>query len=162
MPTIDATAPRLPGAMQGRDVSSMPAYEIADRVCADLLNGMGPIVVCLPDPPGGASPASLLATARRVLQLAPEAAVSVAAVPYTHSVVDVVRSWLGLGLDRDRDVLRQVLERLKQHAGERPVYLMGEGFGARYIADVLRDHPELAVAVHAALDGARLLRPADR
>lgn len=132
---------------QDRGIPDMPVYEIADRICAELLKGTGPIVLCVPGTAGGGYQTSMLATARAMIKLAGGHSISVASLPYPNQPVDVARRLLGIGTDHDHDVLRQVLERLKKYAGGRPILVTGESLGAWYIADVLRQHPDLAAIV---------------
>jgi len=133
---------------QDRGIPNMPVYEIADRICAELLKGTGPIVLCVPGTSGGGYQTSMLATARAMIKLAGSHSLSFASLPYRNQPMDIAKRFLRRkGLERDNDILRQVLERLKQYAGSRPVYLVGESLGAWYINDVLRDNPELASIV---------------
>lgn len=132
---------------QDRGIPDMPVAELADRICAELLKGTGPIVLCLPGTMGGGYQTAMLATARSMLKLAGDHSLSFASLPYPNGIADIAKRFLGIGVDRDHDVLRQVLERLRKYAGSRPIYLTGESLGAWYITDTLRNHPELAAVV---------------
>ncbi|MBC7460207.1 MAG: hypothetical protein H7287_02490 [Thermoleophilia bacterium] len=132
---------------QDRGIPNMPVYEIADRICAELLRGTGPIVICMPGTSGGGYQTAMLATAREMIRLAGGNSMSFTSLPYPNQPIDLVKRFLGLSGGNDDCVLYQVLLRLKKFAGDRPIYLTGESLGAWYIADVLRTNPDLAAVV---------------
>ncbi|MCW2973345.1 MAG: hypothetical protein JWN72_1618 [Thermoleophilia bacterium] len=132
---------------QDRGIPDMPVYEIADRICAELLKGTGPIVICMPGTAGGGYQTSMLATSREMIKLAGGHSLSFASLPYPNMPIDIAKRFLGMGRKDEDCVLFQVLTRLKKYAGDRPIYVTGESLGAWYIADVLRKHPDLAAVV---------------
>jgi hypothetical protein len=129
---------------QMRDLPKMSAGEQADRICAVLLRGTGPILLCLPGTASGGYQTAMLSTARAFIELAGDSSVSIATLPYPNGPLDVFTRLVGFHADGDYDVLEQVLLRLKKYAGGRPILLTGESQGAWVIADTLRRHPDLA------------------
>lgn len=124
----------------------MSPAEIADRIVAKLLQGSGPILLCVPGTLGASYQSSMLAAARAFVQAA-QGPVSVASIPYPNGVVDVVTRFFGIGTDMDENVLALVLRRLRAAAPHRPILLTGESQGAWLIAETLRRDPALAAAV---------------
>lgn len=124
----------------------MSPAEIADRIVATLLQGQGPILLCVPGTLGTTYQSSMLATARAFVGAA-DGPVSVASIPYRNGVGDVVTRFLKLGQDEGQNVLALVLRRLRALAPGRPILLTGESQGAWLIAETLRADPKLAAAV---------------
>jgi hypothetical protein len=127
-------------------VPGMSADEMAGRIVAKLLEGTGPILLCVPGTLGSAYETSMLAIARAFVQQAP-GSVSVASIPYPNGAIDCVTRFFHIGTQPDRNVLALVLKRLRVAAPGRPVLLTGESQGAWLIADTLREDPELAAGV---------------
>jgi hypothetical protein len=124
----------------------MSPMEIADRIVAVLLQGSGPILLCVPGTLGQAYQSSMLSLARAVVKQA-RSSVSVASIPYPNGVLDIVPRFLGIKGDEDQNVLALVLRKLHAAAPDRPILLGGESQGAWLIADTLKADPELAAAV---------------
>lgn len=124
----------------------MSAEEIADRIVATLLQGTGPILLCVPGTLGKEYQSSMLAIARSFIAEAGRS-VSVASIPYPNGIPDVVGRFV-TGPPQARDnVLALVLGKLRAAAPGRPILLTGESQGAWLIADTLRADPALAAAV---------------
>ncbi|MCB0880041.1 MAG: hypothetical protein KDC46_13805, partial [Thermoleophilia bacterium] len=135
--------PEEPRARMPKDMSP---NEIADRIVAKLLQGSGPILLCVPGTLGGAYESSMLAIAREFVHQA-QGPVSVASIPYPNGVLDVATRYFGIGTEEAKNVLALVLQRLVAAAPGRPILLTGESQGAWLISDTLRDDPKLAAAV---------------
>ena len=120
---------------------------IADKIVAQILQGTGPILLCVPGTLGAAYETSMLSTARQLVKQAGDQPVSVASIPYPNNVVNVVTRFLKIGTNPDANVLVHVLRKLKAAAPHRPILLTGESLGAWLIAQTLHDSPELAAAV---------------
>lgn len=124
----------------------MLPVEIADRIVATLLQGTGPILLCVPGTLGAAYETSMLSLARSVVKAAGQS-VSVASIPYPNGIRDVVTRFFHIGTGPETNVLAMVLRKLHAAAPHRPIMLSGESQGAWLIADTLRADPELAAAV---------------
>lgn len=138
-----ATRPKGPPTERPTGVE--PA-EIADRIVAKLLEGSGPILLCVPGTLGSSYETSMLAAARAFVKAA-DGPVSVASIPYRNGILDAVTRYLQIGVGADTNVLALVLDRLRQLAPGRPILLTGESQGAWLIADTLRADPKLAATV---------------
>lgn len=126
--------------------AGMSPSEVADRIVAKLLEGSGPILLCVPGTLGQTYQSSMLAVARSFIRQA-GTPVSVASIPYRNGILDVVTRFVGAGEGSDQNVLALVLRKLHAAAPHRPILLTGESQGAWLIADTLRDDPQLAAAV---------------
>lgn len=125
----------------------MSPAEAADRIVAALLQGSGPILLCVPGTYGGAYQSSMLVTARSVVRHA-GGPVSISSIPYPNGVRDILTRFLRVGeRGEEQNVLALVLRRLRAAAPHRPILLAGESQGAWLIADTLRADPTLAAAV---------------
>jgi hypothetical protein len=124
----------------------MAPDEIAGRIVAKLLDGAGPILLCVPGTLGASFESSMRATARAAVD-ARTGPMSIASIPYPNGVFDVVTRFFHIGTQADRNVLALVLKRLKVAAPNRPVLLAGESQGSWLIAETLREDPELAAHV---------------
>lgn len=129
---------------QMRDLPKMSVGEQADRICAVLLQGTGPILLCLPGTASGGYQTAMLSTARAFIQLAGDTSVSIATLPYPNGPQDILTRFFGFHTDGEYDILEQVLIRLRKYAGGRPILLTGESQGAWVIAQTLQRHPDLA------------------
>lgn len=143
---LDPDLASRPSAPSAGMPTGMSPGEIADRIVAKLLEGTGPILLCVPGTLGAAYQSSMLATARSFVRSA-SGPVSVASIPYPNGVVNVVTRFLGIGGEAADNVLALVLQRLRHAAPGRPILLTGESQGAWLIAETLRADPELAAAV---------------
>lgn len=124
----------------------MSANEIADRIVAKLLEGTGPILLCVPGTLGQAYESSMLSVARSFVKLA-GTSVSVASIPYRNGVLDIVPRFFGFEGSEDDNVLALVLRKLHAAVPGRPILLSGESQGAWLISDTLKADPTLAAAV---------------
>jgi hypothetical protein len=143
---LDPDLASRPEAAKAGMPDGMSPAEIADRIAAKLLQGDGPILLCVPGTLGAAFQSSMLATGRAFLRAANGAA-SVASIPYPNGILDVVTRFLRIGLEPEKNVLALVLRRLRDAAPHRPILLAGESQGSWLIADTLREDPSLAAAV---------------
>ncbi|MCW2926328.1 MAG: hypothetical protein JWM86_296, partial [Thermoleophilia bacterium] len=152
-----AAATRRPHVLLDPDLASrtdapkagmpdMPAEEIADRIVATLLQGSGPILLCVPGTLGAAYQTTMLSVARAVVRSI-GGPVSVASIPYPNGIKDVVTRFFHIGTEPAHNVLAHVLRKLHAAAPQRPILLTGESQGAWLIADTLREDPTLAAAV---------------
>ncbi len=143
---LDPDLASRPEAAKAGVPDGMSPSEIADRIVAKLLQGSGPILLCLPGTLGAAYQSSMLSTGRAFLRAANGAA-SVASIPYPNGILDVVTRFFRIGLEAEKNVLALVIRRLRRSAPHRPILLAGESQGAWLIADTLREDPTLAAAV---------------
>ncbi|MEO6867678.1 MAG: hypothetical protein ABI200_06625 [Gaiellales bacterium] len=153
-----AAAARRPHVLLDPDLASRPtdpagglpagmsAEEIADRIVATLLQGSGPILLCVPGTRGATYETSMLATARSFVKRA-GGPVSVASIPYRNGIRDIATRMLHIGTGADDNVLAHVIRKLHAAAPERSILLTGESQGAWLIADTLCADPSLAAAV---------------
>jgi hypothetical protein len=143
---LDPDLEHRPAGPHDRVPAGMSVAEAADRIVAKLLQGSGPILLCVPGTLGGAYETSMLALARAFVRTA-GGPVSVSSIPYPNGAIDCVTRYLHIGTGEDQNLLAQVLKRLRQLAPQRPVVLAGESQGAWLIADTLNADPTLAAMV---------------
>ncbi len=143
---VDPDIAHRPSDPHDRVPDGMSVAEAADRIVATLLQGSGPILLCVPGTTGGAFEFSMLSVARAFVALAP-GSVSVSSIPYRNGPVDCVTRLLRIGTSERENLLAQVLLRLHERAPNRPIVLAGESQGAWLIDDTLRENQTLAAIV---------------
>jgi len=144
---LDPDLASRPADQQRGMPKGMSAQEVADGICATILQGSGPILLVVPGTLGVAYQSSMLATARALIAASKGAPLSVASIPYPNGIPDIATRFLRIGVGEATNVLALVLKKLKAAAPHRPILLAGESQGAWLTADTLRADPALAAAV---------------
>jgi hypothetical protein len=116
--------------------------EEADRIAGALLQGSGPILLCMPGTGGKPYEGVIASTARALIKLH-GGAVSIASIPYGNGAGEIPIRFLSR---KKKTILALVIERLKQYAPNRPILLVGESQGSWAAASDLQD-PAIAGAV---------------
>lgn len=116
--------------------------EEADRIVGALLQGSGPILLCMPGTGGKPYEGVIASTARSLIKLH-GGAVSIASIPYGNGAGEIPIRFLSR---KKKTILALVIERLKRYAPNRPILLVGESQGSWAAASDLQD-PMIAGAV---------------